>query len=145
MAVRYYVDADLLGLAHVLAALRPDLTYPGDPGGTVKKRTRPPCPVTSPGVADREWLPVVGQQGWAALARDRRIERRPAERTAVIAHGVKLFAITSPEQLDKWRRLEIVMSRWRDIEELAGQSGPFIYRVTRTTVSPLLPPSSLAD
>jgi hypothetical protein len=31
--VRYYIDADILGLARVLAALRPDVTYPGDPGG----------------------------------------------------------------------------------------------------------------
>ena len=29
---RFYVDADLLGLGHVLAGLRPDTTYPGDPG-----------------------------------------------------------------------------------------------------------------
>lgn len=29
MAVRFYVDANLLGLAHILADLRSDLTYPG--------------------------------------------------------------------------------------------------------------------
>lgn len=47
MAVRSYVDADLLGLARILADLRSDLTYPGDPGGSVKGRERPPCPVES--------------------------------------------------------------------------------------------------
>jgi hypothetical protein len=31
--VRFYVDADVLGLAKVLAAIRPDVTDPGDPGG----------------------------------------------------------------------------------------------------------------
>ena len=29
--VRVYVDADLLGLAKILGALRNDATYPGDP------------------------------------------------------------------------------------------------------------------
>jgi hypothetical protein len=30
--VRYYFDADILGLAKVVAGLRTDITYPGDPG-----------------------------------------------------------------------------------------------------------------
>jgi hypothetical protein len=34
--VNYYVDADVLGVARVLADIRRDVTYPGDPGGTVK-------------------------------------------------------------------------------------------------------------
>jgi hypothetical protein len=72
--------------------------------------------------------------------RDRRIERRPAERQAVSNYSVKLFAITSPEQLDKWRQLESVMSRWREIERLAAELGPFIYHLTRTSVAALLPP-----
>jgi hypothetical protein len=31
--VRYYIDADLLGLAKILVQIRTDVTYPGDPGG----------------------------------------------------------------------------------------------------------------
>jgi len=30
-AVRFYLDADVLGLAKVLVQLRNDVTYPGDP------------------------------------------------------------------------------------------------------------------
>lgn len=37
--IRFYIDADVLGLAHVLARLRPDVTYPGDPGAVIQKRT----------------------------------------------------------------------------------------------------------
>ena len=49
MPVRFYVDADLLGLAKILAGARSDVTYPGDPGGVCRDRsTRPPCPVTDP-------------------------------------------------------------------------------------------------
>jgi hypothetical protein len=42
--VRFYVDADLLGLGKILGSLRNDVTYPGDPG------SRPPqaAPGTMP-------------------------------------------------------------------------------------------------
>jgi hypothetical protein len=30
--VRFYFDADVLGLAKVMVMLRSDMTYPGDPG-----------------------------------------------------------------------------------------------------------------
>lgn len=30
--VRFYFDADVLGLAHTICRLRNDCTYPGDPG-----------------------------------------------------------------------------------------------------------------
>jgi hypothetical protein len=38
--VRFYVDADLRGLGIVLAGLRNDVTYPGDPGAVIYKRRR---------------------------------------------------------------------------------------------------------
>jgi len=54
--VRFYFDADVLGVAKVVAALRYDVTYPGDPGATIHKRTRPSCPVTTPAVKDEVWI-----------------------------------------------------------------------------------------
>jgi hypothetical protein len=42
--VRFYIDADILGLGKILGGLRNDVTYPGDPGAVVHKRHRPPCP-----------------------------------------------------------------------------------------------------
>jgi hypothetical protein len=59
--VSFYLDADVLGLAHVLAALRADVTYPGDPGAVIHKRERPPCPVATPHAKDTEWIPIVSQ------------------------------------------------------------------------------------
>jgi hypothetical protein len=57
--VRYYFDANVLGLAKVVSTLRPDVTYPGDPGGEVRKRLRPPCPVEDPATEDLVWIPLV--------------------------------------------------------------------------------------
>lgn len=51
--VRYYVDADVPGVAKELVRIRGDVTYPGDPGGRVKGgRHRPPCPVTGTDTPD---------------------------------------------------------------------------------------------
>jgi hypothetical protein len=46
--VRVYVDADLLGLGKLLAGLRDDVTYRGDPGAVIHKRQRAPCPSRAP-------------------------------------------------------------------------------------------------
>jgi hypothetical protein len=138
VAVRFYVDADTLGLAKIMVRLRWDVTYPGDPGGTVKRHTRPPCSITSTDLDDDQWIPIVATEGWAIISRDNKIERRPAEIAAVRDNGAKLFALASPEQLDVWRQLEILMCNWRAIDRLAQTSGPFIYRVTRTKMSKVL-------
>jgi hypothetical protein len=48
--VRIYADADVLGLrlglglGKILADLRNDIIYSGDPGAVIHKRQRPPCP-----------------------------------------------------------------------------------------------------
>jgi hypothetical protein len=132
--VRFYVDANALGLARVLASLRVDVTYPGDPGGIVRKRERPACPITSTDLPDVAWLRVVAQHGWAIITRDKRITSRPEELEAVRMHEAKLFVITSGERLTVWHMLEIVVSQWRKIEELAQMPGPLIYTVTRTSI-----------
>lgn len=46
VAIRVYFDADVLGLAKLLCQERADFTFLGDPGGRVKKRERPPCPIS---------------------------------------------------------------------------------------------------
>jgi len=79
--VRFYLDEDVRGLAKILAALRNDLTYPGDPGGTVRGRRRPACSIT-PGTKDPDWIPLVSAQGWLIVTRDLAIQRHTAEITA---------------------------------------------------------------
>lgn len=138
-AVQYYVDADTLGLAHILAGIRPDVTFPGDPGGVIREKwNRPPSPITSTDVPDEEWIPVVAGRGWTIITRDQRIERRPAERASVIANSARVVAITSKEKLTVWHQLEIVMTRWRDIERVADVPGPSIHSITRTSMRRLL-------
>lgn len=88
--VRFYFDADVLGLAKVLVALRPDVTFPGDSGGVVHKRERPPCVITDRSTLDEVWIPQVARQGWLIITRDSRIQERPAEIDAVRAYGDRM-------------------------------------------------------
>lgn len=130
--VRFYFDADLLGVAKVLAQLRPDITYPGDPGAVVHRRERPPCPITSPAMLDTEWIPVVAEAGWLIITRDSHIQDHRAEIAAVRDNGARMLALSGRDATTTWNQLEVLFSQWRRIEALVTEGGPFIYAVTRS-------------
>jgi hypothetical protein len=127
-----YFDADVLGLAKLLCVERADFTYPGDPGGRIKKRERPPCPVTTPAAKDSDWIPIVANRGWLIVTRDRRIQDNRAEIDAVRTYGAKMVNLASPDASTTWAQLEVFMTRWRRIEALVESEGPFIYIASRT-------------
>ncbi len=133
---RWYVDADTLGLAHVLIRARPDVTFPGDDGTRHTARwTLPPCPVQQTSARDTEWIPKVAAADMAIISRDRAISRRRGEKDAILAAGAQMFAITDPGQLRVWDLLEIVMHRWRDMEQMRQRPGPYIFALTRTRMT----------
>jgi hypothetical protein len=135
--VRFYVDADVLGLAKVLVQVRNDVTFPGDPGGTLHRRTRPACPVGDTATKDPVWIPEVTERGWLIVTRDRNIAANRAEVAAVRASGARMVALSGREAIGTWNQLEVLMRQWRSIEALQDQVGPFIYLATRTTLRPL--------
>lgn len=132
--VRFYFDADVLGLAKLLVQIRPDVTFPGDPGGTVHRRARPPSPITSTAVPDSEWIPEVSRRGWMIVTRDSRIQDHRSEIAAVRESDARMVALAGRDALGVWDQLEVVMTQWRAIERLLDDEGPFIYRVTRTAL-----------
>ena len=112
MAARWYVDADTLGLARILIQVRRDVTFPGDDGQRSTARSAlPPSPVKDTATPDDIWIPMVARAGLAIITRDRRIETRTSEINAVISSRARLFAITSPEQLNNWGLLEVVVTQ----------------------------------
>jgi len=130
--VSFYFDADVLGLAHVVAGLRSDATYPGDPGAVIKRRERPACPVTDPGTKDDVWIPQVGSLAWLIITRDSRIQQHRAEITAVRQSAARMIVLAGLEARGTWQQLEILMRHWRSIEQCLGRPGPFIYSATRS-------------
>jgi hypothetical protein len=132
---QWYVDADTLGLAHVLIRARRDVTFPGDDG--VRHTAgwhMDPCVISDPATPDEVWIPAVTKAGMAIISRDRRIASRTAEKDQVLAAGARMFAITTRETLDVWGLVEVVVTQWRKIEDAAREPGPYIYGVTRTTI-----------
>lgn len=129
--VRFYFDADILGLGKLVARLRSDCTFPGDPGATIHKRVRPPCIVTGPQVDDRDWIPEVTKQGLVIITRDARISRRPAEKAAV------MVSLSSQDARSTWNQLEVLLTQWRAIERLHGSVGPRILRASRSKLIPV--------
>lgn len=133
--VRFYCDADILGLAKVLADLRPDVTYPGDNGKTIHRRIRPPCPITDPATPDSVWIPTVARLGWLIITRDRSIRDHRAEIEAVRDNRARMVALSGADARNTWAQLEVVMTQWRRIEALLGEPAPFIYAATRTSLT----------
>jgi hypothetical protein len=133
--VRFYFDADILGLGKLIARLRPDCTFPGDPGGVIHKRRRAPCSVTSPSTDDTIWIPQVTAERLLIITRDAKIQRRVAELRAVREHGATMAALASADAGTIWGQLEVLLTQWRAIEALHGLPGPFIYRVSRTVLT----------
>src|ERR1039458_10706004 len=111
--VRIYVDADLLGLGlgKILAGLRNDVTYPGDPGAVIHKRQRPPCPITSPDVLDTDWIPQVAARGWLIITRDSMIIQNRNEIAAVGETKAKMVALNQRGAQTKWGQLEAFIDR----------------------------------
>jgi hypothetical protein len=133
--VRIYVDADILGLGKILAGLRSDVTYPGDPGAVVRRQKRPPCPLTDPAMLDTDWIPKVASREWLIVTRDSKISERRSEITAVRENNAKMAALNPHDAQTKWDQLEVFMTQWRQIEALINEPGPFIWRVSRTTMT----------
>lgn len=133
--VRIYVDADVIGLGKILAGLRNDVTYPGNPGAVIHKRSRPPCPIASPDVLDTDWIPEVADRGWLIVTRDSMIIQNRSEIAAVREHKAKMVALNQRDAQTKWGQLEVFMTQWRRIEALISERGPFIWRVSRTAMT----------
>jgi PIN like domain len=104
--VRFYVDADILGLGRVLAGLRPDVTFPGDPGAVLFKKQRPPRVVTTPATPDTEWIRRVTAEGLLIIIRDRQIQHHLAELQAVRDHGARMVTCPAKKRVARstnWR------------------------------------------
>lgn len=129
-AVRFYVDADMLGLGKLLAGLRSDFTHPGDPGDEIKRRFRPACPITKAATLDPDWIPVVAKEGWLIITRDAAIQENLAELEAVRSNNARMVNFSGDDARDTWSQLQLFMRYWPRIEQAATETGPFIYQAT---------------
>lgn len=118
----------------MIARLRSDVTYPGDPGGTVHKRERTACPITKTSTLDHDWIPIVAARGWLIITRDSRIQERRAELAAVRDNGARMVALAGRDATGTWAQLEVLMAQWRAIEALLDEPAPLVRSATRTSL-----------
>jgi hypothetical protein len=117
----FYIDASVpLAVRVAIASVRDDVLYAGGPGA--------PAEATD----DDVWLPIAGAADWVVVHRDKRIRKRPRERKALLASGVRAFCMTSAGNYNRWQTLVLLVQRWEGIAQIASQNaGPYIYAVTQ--------------
>lgn len=122
----WFVDADVLGLYHVLHAARRSSS------NDVVSALTPEFPV-QPDMGDVDWMPLVGEAGdLAIITKDARQRFRPAERQAIEDHQLGIFALRSRRPMTTWDQSRMVFSWWDSLEDAWDRTPrPFVFTLTR--------------
>lgn len=80
-------------------------------------------------VADTAWLKLVGQRGWVALMKDARINRRPAEKEALVEHCVRSFCLSGGNLRANEMAARYIRALPSMTKACAESPGPFLYAV----------------
>lgn len=86
---------------------------------------------------DTDWIPQVAARGWLIITRDSMITQNRNEIAAVRENKAKTAALNQRDAQTKWGQLEVFMTQWRRIEALIPEPGPFIWRASRTAMTPI--------
>jgi hypothetical protein len=127
--LRFFVDENLLSLAHRLAEVRIDVAFPGHP-------LLPEVPL---GALDHDWLMEIGRRGLVLITRDKKIRSRPVERAAIYEAGVKGFVLTRAGDMSTQAMVDLVLSKWAAMERFLVDhpEGPWLAAVTRHSIAAL--------
>lgn len=122
----WFIDADVLGLYHVLQAARRS-SFDDIVSGLTDG-----FPVTT-GMPDVDWMPEVAGRDLGIITKDARQRFRDAERQAIVDNELGVFAIRSRQRLTTWGQARLIFQRWDELEEAWDTTPrPFVYTVTRT-------------
>ena len=85
-------------------------------------------------VQDHTWMIEAARRGWPVFGCDskHRKRRRPAERTALIESGLRLFVLNG--QVSAAENVARVLANLDAIHEACSARGPFVYRVHPTRI-----------
>jgi hypothetical protein len=86
------------------------------------------------GALDTDWLPKVGQKGWAIIGRDAKIYERPAELAAYLQARVQVFLLPGQARVDEL--ISLVDCCLAGICAITAQRNPGTWRLTRSGVVP---------
>ena len=79
---------------------------------------------------DDVWLSRAGSEGWIVLTKDKLIRKRPIERHALLASGVRAFVFTGGNLSGVEMAESIIGALPRILRVVENTSPPFIARIT---------------
>lgn len=83
----------------------------------------------SVGIADEEWIPIVGSE-WLVISKDQNLLRRPEQRRLLARHRLGLVCITSSSARAR-DLLAFMLRRMERLEQLDdATTRPFAFRVS---------------
>ena len=118
MNQRFFFDASLLGVARIMAQSHDRITYPGHsewPFGQDED--------------DETWLQLVGDRGWCAIFRDKRIRYRTTERAALERHRARAVVVATSRNLTIKDNVALLDRYWSDVEQTLVDA-PALYHLT---------------
>jgi len=91
------------------------------------------------GVNDEDWLPRVGQHGWAVIATDIRIFEREHEYQAYMKAAVPVFLLPGESKVAE--RVELIERNLAVMCSYASQRGAGVWRLTANGTEVYEPPA----
>lgn len=86
------------------------------------------------GVKDKDWIPIVGNEGSCVITQDINISRRKDELELYQKHGVGIFFLRGPSKkkgLTIWEMVQALSKNWPEITRIAlEEKRPFGYVFT---------------
>ena len=128
--IEFFIDRSL-GRKHLAEALR-ELGYTAHTMASVYGER------AAQDLKDEQWLADVGQHGWVVLMKDDAIRRRPTERDALSAAGVRAFCLTNANLRASEQTARFVGNLQRIVRQ-ARRRGPYIYGVYDGSIRRLWP------
>ena len=128
--IEFFIDRSL-GRKHLAEALQ-ELGYTSHTMASVYGER------AAQDLKDEQWLADVGQHGWVVLMKDDAIRRRPTERDAFSAAGVRAFCLTNANLRASEQTARFVGNLQRIVRQ-ARRRGPYIYGVYDGSIRRLWP------
>lgn len=123
----FYIDENLAG--KTVRRLIADLGYVVHTPSSVFGRA-----TLGQKLADEDWLPLAGKNGWVVFGRDQRILERPRELDAFLKAKIHMFLL--PGSVALAEIVQLVERNLQEICALATARRPNVYWLTKDGVEP---------
>ncbi|MFZ0492768.1 MAG: hypothetical protein WAM81_06155 [Acidimicrobiia bacterium] len=120
MSSRFFFDANIIGVAGALEPEMSGIVYPGHADWPFDQDA-----------SDEIWLPYVGDSGWCAILRDKRVRYRRSERATLERYRVRAVVIATDRNLTIAENADLLRGNWTKIEATLSKPPAFYHLTAR--------------